>query len=331
MKGTYDPIAAVEQWRGITLDHQIRWLRHVSGLVQKRYNGASRPLNVKVEAGGISYPTVYAVETTHLEGAHLPFRDVPPNTFVAKYVPHTLLGEREVAFSRHFSDSLGLRLHSASSLDRAVELAFEHAEGSLLDVIELGEISLDSTTAFAPVAYRIAEVLYAFEKAQMVHGDVKPDNIFVVQRDGASALRLGDFEWAVSYPEYTRLMKDSDVAFGTCGYFPPEFFTNGRKMLQNPVTHDMFSYGITLYALLLGSFPGERIFENNKRDPGRAQCLHLAYLVRDVYHQEMLHILKELDVLPDLRDVILRAAHPLPQKRYQSFGAVLRKLEKYAV
>src|SRR3989338_1062281 len=288
----YDPIAAVEQWRGITLDHQIRWLRHVSGLVQRRYNGASRPLNVKVEAGGISYPTVYEVNTARLGNADLPFSDTPPNTFVAKYVPPTLLGEREVAFSERFSDSIGLRLHSASSLDRAVELAFEHAEGSLSDVIDVDELSLESTTAFAAVAYRIAEVLYAFEKAQIVHGDVKPNNIFVVQRDGASELRLGDFEWAVSYPEYMRLMNDSDVAFGTCGFYPPEFFTDKRKTLRNPTTHDMFSYGITLYALLLGSFPGERIFENNKRDPEKAQLSHLAYLVRDVYHQEMLHILR---------------------------------------
>ncbi|MBI5002879.1 protein kinase [Candidatus Woesearchaeota archaeon] len=325
----YDPIAAVEQWRNISLDRQVRWLRHISGLVQKRYNGASRPLNVKVEADGISYPTVYAISTARLDVAVLPFPDTPPNTFVAKYVPRTLLGEREVVFSQRFSDSIGLRLHSASSLDRTVELAFEQAEGSLSDIIDVDELSLESTTAFAAVAYRIAEVLYAFEKAQLVHGDVKPNNIFVVQRDGASALRLGDFEWAVSYPEYTRLMKDSNVAFGTCGFYPPEFFTDKRKTLQNPTTHDMFSYGITLYALLLGSFPGERIFDNHKKDPDRAQCLHLAYLVSDVYHQEMLHVLGELEVLADLRDVILRAAHPLPQKRYQSFADVLRKLEKY--
>ncbi len=327
----YDPVAAVEQWRSISLDRQLRWLRHVSGLVQKRYNGASRPLNTKVASGGISYPTVYAVDTAHLAGAPLPFKDVSPNTFVAKYVPLTILGEREVAFSERFSDSVGLRLHSTSSLDRTVELAFEHAEGSLLEVIEIDEVNLESTTAFASIACRIAEVLYAFEKVQMIHGDIKPDNFFVVERDGSSELRLGDFEWALSYPEYMRLMKDSDVAFGTCGYYPPEFFTDGRKTLRNPTTHDMFSYGVTLYALLFGSFPGERIFENNKKDPDRAQLSHLAYLVRDVYHQEMKHVLGELDVLPDLRETILRAAHPLPQKRYQSFADVLRKLEKYAV
>lgn len=328
----YDPIAAVEQWRSITFDRQLRWLRHVSGLVERRYNGASRPLNTKVQAEGISYPTVYAINTARLDAAALPFQyDAPPNTFVAKYVPHTLLGEREVALSERFSDSIGLRLHSAASLDRTVELAFEQAEGSLLDVLEVGEVNQESTTAFAPIAYRIAKVLYAFEKAQMVHGDVKPDNLFVVQKDGSSELRLGDFEWAVSYPEYMRLMRDSDVVFGTCGFSPPEFFTSERHSLKNPKAHDLFSYGITLYALLLGSFPGEKILENSGRNPDRAQLQHLVYLVRGVYYQEMQAVLSDADIIPDLKEVILRAAHPRPQRRYQSFADVLRKLEKYAI
>ncbi len=304
----------------------LRWLQCVQQFVTGRYNDASKPLNAKVQVEGISYSTVYAVRTARLGPDILPFTDDVPNIFVAKYVPSNRFGEREVEISRAFSDSLGLHLYSSSSLEAAVELAFEEAQGTLSDLVLLEEISFDSTEAFASIAYKIAEVLYALEERQVVHSDIKPDNIFVVTRNGKSELRLGDFEWSLTYAEYDRLMKGGDVLFGTQGFYPPEFFTPERLSLKNPRAHDMFSYGNTLYDLIFGSFPGGRILAT--RDP-RGPSRYDNYLVRGLYHREMQAVLSDADIIPDLKEVILRAAHPRPQRRYQSFADVLRKLEKY--
>src|SRR3989338_5750410 len=122
MKDICNPVIALRERDRVSHEQRLSWLRHVRRLVEYRYNGASRPLNVKAEVHGISYPTVYAISTARLDAAALPFSEEIPNTFVAKYVYPTLFGEREAAFSAALADSVGLQLYSTSSLEKTVEL-----------------------------------------------------------------------------------------------------------------------------------------------------------------------------------------------------------------
>ena len=49
MKDICDQVVALGERDGISQKQRLSWLRHVRRLVEHRYNGASRPLNVKPE------------------------------------------------------------------------------------------------------------------------------------------------------------------------------------------------------------------------------------------------------------------------------------------
>jgi serine/threonine-protein kinase len=106
-------------------------------------------------------------------------------------------------------------------------------------------------------AYQIAEALLAAEKQQIVHRDVKPDNVLI---DSRQSFWLIDFGIARHLDLASLTPSDSPFGKATPGYAPLEQVYNRKRDID--ARTDAFAYGVTLYECLHGHNP----FRKDKTD-----------------------------------------------------------------
>lgn len=88
------------------------------------------------------------------------------------------------------------------------------------------------------------------QKPPIIHRDVKPQNIVIVEVGEEPILKVADFGLAKNIDPKLRMVS----AAGTLLYMPPEGFHN----YETPAS-DVYSAGIILYEMLTGSFPFEPV------------------------------------------------------------------------
>lgn len=119
--------------------------------------------------------------------------------------------------------------------------------------------------AFLDAGYHAARGLLHLHRHGFVHGDVKPENLCVVERTGPSGrlsvlVSVIDFDIVSSPEEQLRQYALGNGLDGTLPYMPPENFRQdvpedpdvGRRMV---FSKDVFALGLTLVRLLNGRFP----------------------------------------------------------------------------
>jgi serine/threonine protein kinase len=143
-------------------------------------------------------------------------------------------------------------------------LAMEYLEGESLRTRIDRERSLDVPDALR-IARQIASVLQAAHSRQVVHRDLKPDNIMLVpdpELPGGERVKLLDFgvaklaETLNAEPMLTR----SDMLMGTPTYMAPEQCRGAKHVTDRS---DVYSLGVILYQLIAGvpPFTGETVGE----------------------------------------------------------------------
>ena len=155
----------------------------------------------------------------------------------------------------------------------------------------------------------ICDALSACEKVHLIHGDIKPDNLFVAE-DGT--FKLGDFGGAgQSEPEQPSSDRDDPndrrcYARGTFSYMSPEQYHGESIDLRT----DLYSLGMVLYKLM-----------NGGRDPFTPQNRQILY-----YEDRKEALKRRMDGEPlpppaqasaALARVILKACAYVPDDRYR--------------
>jgi eukaryotic-like serine/threonine-protein kinase len=107
------------------------------------------------------------------------------------------------------------------------------------------------------LAIHILEALGDAEKVQIVHRDVKPENIIL---DSAGNFWLLDFGIARHLDLTSLTGSHSPFGVGTAGYAPPEQFRNRKRDID--ARADLFALGVTLYECAAGANP----FRTGARD-----------------------------------------------------------------
>ncbi len=117
-----------------------------------------------------------------------------------------------------------------------------HIQGiNLKEYLKKRKLSVDESIALGKTLLHMSQYLIKYD---LVHGDIKPENIIVIERDGKKIFKVIDFG---SITEVYSI----DNRAGTPSYLAPERFK------QAPINEktEIFAIGVTLYESLTGKFP----------------------------------------------------------------------------
>jgi serine/threonine protein phosphatase PrpC len=158
------------------------------------------------------------------------------------------------------------------------------------------------------IVEQIAKGLQAFHRLEMLHQDLRPDNILI---DRSGTVKIIDFgsTRVAGIMEITSSF-ERPALLGTAQYTAPEYF------LGEPGTprSDLFSLGVIAYQMLSGKLPyGAEVSRSRTRDAQR----------RLIYRS----VLDDQREIPAWIDTVLKkATHPDPLRRYAELSEFVHEL-----
>ena len=183
--------------------------------------------------------------------------------------------------------------------------AIEYVDGkSMQDWLdELGTLAVPDAVL---VTLTVADALRHAHELNMIHRDVKPDNILVTRR---GVVKVADFGLAKAIDEDQSLTQ-SGVGMGTPLYMAPEQARNAKHV---DARSDVYALGATLYHFLTGGLPfrGESTIELlQAKEAGRFESAR-----------------KRNAAIPERLDLVLdKMLARDPDRRYADCGAVIADL-----
>lgn len=168
---------------------------------------------------------------------------------------------------------------------------------TLKDYLKKRNLSIDESIVLAKTLLKMTQYLLKYD---LVHGDIKPENIIVIEREGKRIFKVIDFGSITEiYSVNSRV--------GTPSYLAPERF---RDAFINEKT-EIFSIGITLYESLTGKFPYGEI------EPFQNPTFKQAKLPKNYNNN-----------IPDwLESIILRAISVDENLRYENYSRMNYEVE----
>ena len=229
---------------------------------------------------------------------------------VALKIPSTDMQENPAALERFMLEEwIARRISSAHVLKPCRQTRKRNSLFVVTEFIEgqtLAQWMTDNPkpdlAAVRALAGQIARGLQAFHRLEMVHQDLKPDNIMI---DGTGTVKIIDFG-------STRVAGLEEIAspitqinlLGAEQYAAPEYFLGE---IGSPRA-DVYSLGVIVYQMLSGRLPyGAEVPKTRTRAAQRK----LAY--RSVLHEE-----REIPAWVD--DAIRKAVDPDPARRYEELS-----------
>ena len=134
-----------------------------------------------------------------------------------------------------------------------IYLAMEFIEGRSLSDLAQAEGALPASRA-ASIVKQAAEALQVAHDQSIVHRDIKPDNIMIVQaKDGTDIVKVVDFgiAKAVAGDETGQKVTKTGLVVGTPEYMSPEQLSGDKLDGRS----DLYSLALVLYKLLTGVLP----------------------------------------------------------------------------
>lgn len=131
-------------------------------------------------------------------------------------------------------------------------LVMELLDGnSLRDLLDLKGRKYPQVKRLLPILRQVCDALDAAHGKGVVHRDLKPDNVFVVKRDGADFVKVLDFGVAKLRGGDDMAETTTGMIIGTPHYMSPE------QVLGRDVTKatDIWAAGVVLFEALAGEVP----------------------------------------------------------------------------
>ena len=200
-----------------------------------------------------------------------------------------------------------LRVHPQTRKRSHLYLVLEYVDGQTLAQWMLDHPTPDLQTVRRLVE-QIAKGLAAFHRKEMVHQDVRPQNIMVATTGTVKIIDFGSTRVA----GVAELDSDMDGAepLGTAQYSAPECLLGEAATPRS----DIFSLGVIAYQMLTG------------RLPYGADTAKL----RTASHRRKLRYRPVKEVRPSIPDwidgALKKAVHPLPSKRYEAVSEFIHDL-----
>jgi len=161
------------------------------------------------------------------------------------------------------------------------------------------------------IAIQIVEALEFIHQNEVIHMDIKPDNIIVNLEE--DFLQVIDFGISTRLSRENPFLSSPENLEGTLVYISPE--QTGRMNRSIDYRTDFYSLGVTLYEMFTGSLP----FRSN--DSMELVHFHIAVEPQDPY-------LLNSEITTNLSSIILRLMAKNAEDRYQSAYGLKWDLEK---
>ena len=200
---------------------------------------------IERELGRGGMATVYAAVHTRF-GKRAALKLAHPAILGSKFTPETFLREARIA---NLVDHPGVtEVFATGSYGGRPYLAMERLRGRSLGA-RLGDGELPHDLAL-DILIELCDVLGAAHAAGVIHGDLKVDNVFLLDEPGAGGRRTKLLDWGIA-----RIAGEDDpldgLITGTLTYVAPEHIC-GECI--SPAS-DIYALGVLAYRLLLGEPP----------------------------------------------------------------------------
>ncbi|TBR37865.1 bifunctional protein-serine/threonine kinase/phosphatase [Marinomonas agarivorans] len=155
------------------------------------------------------------------------------------------------------------------------------------------------------IIVQVGKGLQTFHRQEMVHQDIRPQNILIDHSDTVKIIDFGS-----TFIAGVTNRNTEEVLRGTLRYSAPEYFLGATGTQQS----DIYSLAVIMYQMLSGRFPyGNQIASANSR----AKQNKLRY-------RSLIDEKSELPVWLD--DALKKALQPNPLKRYQEISEFLHDI-----
>ena len=192
--------------------------------------------------------------------------------------------------------------------DGSPYLVMEYLDGETLGQLMRRTPKLGVEAALI-IAAEIASGLAASHAVGVIHRDVKPDNIFLIQ-DMGDVRRAKIFDFGFARLQGAEGLTAKGFIVGTPEYMAPE------QTLHDPTgsRSDIYALGVVLYRMITGSLP----FEG---DPPTLLAQHLFATPRAPSARDS-------SIPHDVDAIVMTALRKLPRNRYPSMQDLLEDLER---
>lgn len=190
------------------------------------------------------------------------------------------------------------RFIAVGDLARTPYIVSEWIDGiSLEHVLKAGPLP---PVEVARIGASIASAVYSLHQQQVIHHDLKPENV-ILKKDGRAALIDYGFAHHQRFPDL--LAEETRFSAGSSAYVSPEQLLGTREDPRS----DIFSLGVILYEMATGEFPfGEPDTDVRNR----------------FWFDPLPPVVRAPDTPPWLQEIILRCLETRASARYQSASLV---------
>lgn len=205
-----------------------------------------------------------------------------------------LLTEEWIA--RRIHSTHVVKAHPLNRKRNFLYTVMEYVDGQTLTqwMIDHPQADLESVRV---IVEQIAQGLRAIHRLEMVHQDLRPDNIMI---DASGTVKIIDFG-ATRVAGIMENVNEPHSILGTAQYSAPEYFLGETGSARA----DIFSLGVITYQMLTGQLPyGTQVAKT--RTKAAQHKLHYRTIVKDE---------RQIPIWVDA--AIRKAVHPNPYKRYQ--------------
>ncbi len=218
-------------------------------------------------------------------------------TFIDKFISEA----RTAASLRH---SNIVQSYAIGNDKNTYFIAMEFINGQTLSELMLRQHQF-SEKETADIATAVLEGLnYAWNEKQLMHRDIKPDNIMI---DKAGNVKLMDMGLSCSFQDLT----EHEEIIGTPQYIAPDLFLSGTMDFRS----DQYSLGATMYHMMAGCFP----FDGDT--PEETAMMHIEKVLVPIQA-------KNSKISNELSSLINKMMAKTPDLRFQSTSSLITKLNK---
>lgn len=189
-------------------------------------------------------------------------------------------------------------------------IVMEYIQGKSLraEILEIKKIPVERALKIIKDAAVALDFVHGQE---IVHRDIKPDNIILVQEPEPDTVKIIDFGLARFTDDQKQKLTGTGDLIGTAQYMSPEQCAGKRADKRS----DIYSLTLCLYEMLTGDSPF------NADTPVAFMYKHLNSIVPEIKTGSIKNF------SPALNAILQKGLHKEPEKRYQSMAELAEAIE----